>query len=474
MHRFATTQSSATETDHSARFMHARQKNKTMSINKPVVLLLAAFSIASAQAVPLLGAGLDGYSIVSTSYSTLGANAVVSGNLWSGDYATVGAGSSVSGNMVSVGAVNIGGGTIGGNLISGGAATIGAYAAILGYISTNGATTLGASAIVNGSVFSIGAVGTGDSSRIGGDLMSGGAATVGASTAIGGNLSSGAAVVLGANATVGGDVVGAEAVTRGAGATVGGSITENAGASVEPPPMAQIPADAKMQSQAIIDAQIALGNLGAGTDLGTTTISSNDTTLDAGVYSSAGFLTTTAGTTLTLDGHNRTNQSWIFNIAQYLTTGASTNIVLKNAGEGASVIWNIADYASLGAVSKFLGTIFSGNAITVGANSVLTGVDTGKGVSCGGLMSAKSNVTLGAEVQVGSKGCQGVASGLEIGSDGVAMRAADVPTRIPEPATYIMLLCGLALLSLIRSKVRRAPGCGTKLDGSLLTAQSQG
>ena len=63
---------------------------------------------------------------------------------------------------------------------------------------------------------------------------------------------------------------------------------------------------------------------------------------------------------------------------------------------------------------------------------------------------------------------------LEIGSDGVAMRAADVPTRIPEPATYIMLLCGLALLSLIRSKVRRAPGCGTKLDGSLLTAQSQG
>ncbi len=423
-----------------------------MYFYKRLILLLAAFPFASAHAVPLLGADLDSYSIVSGDYSTLGAHTVVFGDLRSGDYTTVGAGSTVSGNIVSVGAVNIGGGTVGGNLVSGGAATIGAGARILGAVTTNGAATLGASAIVNGSIASTGAVGTGASSRIGGNLISGGAATVGAGTAIGGKVLSGAAAVLGAGATVGGTVVAAGAITVGAGAAAGGRMADYAGALVEAPLMAGIPADAKMQSQAIVDAQIALGNLGAGTDLATTTISSADTTLDAGVYSSAGFLTTTAGTSLTLDGHNLKNQSWIFNIAQYLTTGASTSIVLKNAGEGASVLWNIADYTTLGAVSKFLGTIFSGTAIAVGANTVLAGVNTGNGVSCGGLMSAKSNVTLGAGVQVGSKGCQGVASGFEIGSNGIAMRQVIAATRIPEPATDLMLLGGLALLAFMRRK----------------------
>lgn len=429
-----------------------------MNSNKLIILLLAIFSLPSVQAVPLLGAGLDGYSIVSGDYLTLGANAVVFGKLWSGDYTTVGAGSTVSGNILSVGAVNIGGGLVGGNLVSGGAATIGAGAKMLGAITSKGATTLGASAIVNGGILSTGAVSTGDSSRIDGNLISGGAATVGASTVIGGKLSSGAATVLGAGATVGGNVVAAGAITVGAGATVGGAMTDNAdnvGELAATLLMDGIPTNAKMQSQAIVDAQIALGNLGAGTDLGTTTIASSDTTLDAGVYSTAGFLTTTAGTTLTLDGHHLKNQSWIFNIAQYLTTGASTNIVLKNAGEGASVLWNIADYTSLGAVSKFLGTIFSGTAITVGANTALTGVDTGKGVSCGGLMSAKSNVTLGAEVQLGSTGCQGVVSGFEIGMNGLAMRTALVSTAIPEPASYLLLLAGLVLLGFIPRKQRR-------------------
>ena len=66
-------------------------------------------------------------------------------------------------------------------------------------------------------------------------------------------------------------------------------------------------------------------------------------------------------------------------------------------------------------------------------------------------------MTLGADVKVGSTGCQGVLSGFEIGRNGLAMRTALAPTSIPEPATTTMLLGGLLLLGCMhRSHLKKS------------------
>ena len=124
------------------------------------------------------------------------------------------------------------------------------------------------------------------------------------------------------------------------------------------------------------------------------------TVLVAGVYS-ASSLTTAAGTILTLDGQGLANQTWVFNITDILAFGASTQIVLTNAGEGASVIWNSrAGYATIGASANILGTIFANSYIVAGADAIIAGPQG----SNGGLFSQTGYITLGAGVKVGVAG----------------------------------------------------------------------
>jgi Ca2+-binding RTX toxin-like protein len=157
--------------------------------------------------------------------------------------------------------------------------------------------------------------------------------------------------------------------------------------------------------QRVVDAQSALKAMGSGTTLAATMVGTT-TVLSAGVYSAAS-LTTAADTVLTLDGRGLANQTWVFNITDILAFGAGTKIVLINAGEGASVVWNsVAGYATIGANANILGTIFAQSYISVGADVNISGAH---GTN-GGLFSQTGYITLGAGAKVGVVGNAAAAS----------------------------------------------------------------
>jgi len=210
---------------------------------------------------------------------------------------------------------------------------------------------------------------------------------------------------------VSGSVLSGSYVTTGAGSTISGgiaavgTITEGAGSSKEILPASLMVTEQSVSLQHVVDAQAALKAMGSGTTLAATMVGPA-TVLGAGVYSAAS-LTTAANTILTLDGKGLANQTWVFNIADILAFGAGTKVVLINAGEGASVVWNsAAGYATIGANAQILGTIFAKSYISTGADVNISGPN---GTN-GGLFSQTGYITLGAGSKVGLVGNTAAAS----------------------------------------------------------------
>jgi len=312
--------------------------------------------------------------------------------------------------------------TVIGDMLSGGVTTTGAHSLVGGSLYANGAATIGANARVAGNMVSVGAGSTGDTSSVGGYLRTGGAATVGANAEVIGKVESMGAIALSASSRTNGvDTLSAVPVLPG------------------------MPAGVLAQSQQLGNAQAALNGMGTGTALATTMIA--DTTLYAGVFSAAN-LSTTAGITLTLDGQNKGNQAWVFNINDYLVAGASTKIVLINSDGSDRVIWNSGGYASLGAGAAFLGTVLARDYISVGANASVAGL----GGGCGGVFSATSYVSTGDGASIGASGCKALDSGFSI-VNGAAVYSSNL-SAVPEPASGMMLVAGLALLGLLRYRKR--------------------
>ena len=255
-------------------------------------------------------------------------------------------------------------------------------------------------------------VSTGDSSVVAGSVMSGTYTSMGAGSKVDGNIFSGtymttgaSSAVTGTTSTVSGSVLSGSYVTTGANSIISGAVAavgaitagagSSAGSSQQQLPSALMTAEQSADLQHMVDAQAALHAMGSGTALAATM---GNATLVAGVYSAASF-STTASTTLTLDGQGLANQTWIFNITDILAIGAGTKVVLVNAGEGASVIWNTWNgYATIGAGAKVLGTIFAKVYISAGADAVITGPQG----SNGGLFAQTGYITLGAGAKAGS------------------------------------------------------------------------
>ncbi|TRW18302.1 ice-binding family protein [Glacieibacterium frigidum] len=389
-------------------------------LHGPLFAILAMLPVPSAAAI-LLGSDLQGLSVFSNTAITAGAGARVYGSLMAGDVATAGAGSSVHGHYTSGGASVIGadGVTIGGNVNAGGAVTVGEATTIHGDVTTGAAATLGAGATING------------------DVNAAAAVTVGAASAVAGSVRAGAAATIGADATVAGTVGAVAAITQGAGSQVGGMH-----ALASPPVESAAYAAALADRVGVIRTQVVAAQTGFAAMVATgalTPLMTSDTTLLSGVYS-ASSLSTTAGTTLTLDGQGRVGQVWVFNIADSLTTGANTNIVLIGGATANSIIWNTGSYASLGADSRLLGTLLSGGYISIGANTQVTGV----GGTCGGAFSAASYVTAAAGATVGAEGCSGIDRGSA--SPPASPRLLPDGNAVPEPSTWALLLAGFAMV----------------------------
>ena len=386
-----------------------------LKITAPLAVVLACSS-AVVSAEPLLGADLNSQSVFAGSYVTAGAGSKIYGSFLSGAGATVGASSIVTGNLSAVEGTTIGlGAMVGGNLLAGAGATLGA------------------------------------SSTVAGSFQAGAAATLGANASVGGNLYAGAAAVLGVDSKVSGNLVAGAAVTPGVGAQVIGTTL-----ALTAPSFAGIPttASTNLQAAQVTNVQTKLRSLGSGTTLAATM--SGPMSLTAGIYSATA-LTTAAGTDLTLDGQGLANQLWVFNVDTYLVTGAATTINLINAGLGSSIIWNTGGYTSMGAGTSFLGTLFAGSYVSMGANTKVSGANT----SCGGIFSASSYVVMGAGAQVGTAGCSG--ANTAYWADGTNLLHAQQVSAVPEPDELWLMLSGLALMGAVAHRRKKWVESGSKI-----------
>ncbi|MFT5706363.1 MAG: Ca2+-binding RTX toxin-like protein, partial [Oceanospirillaceae bacterium] len=100
-------------------------------------------------------------------------------------------------------------------------------------------------------------------------------------------------------------------------------------------------------------------------------------------------------------------QTWVFNVDGITSFGASVNIVMTNAGEGSTVIWNSkSSYVTIGASATFIGSVYAETYISVGAATSVKGPD-GTGA---GLFSETSYVSIGAGAAAGGGADIGVAN----------------------------------------------------------------
>ncbi|MFB1036216.1 MAG: polymer-forming cytoskeletal protein [Sinobacterium sp.] len=243
-------------------------------------------------------------------------------SLYASGYISAGARTTVGGNVQSATAVTLAANAVvGGNIEAGSTTTLGADAGVVGYIEAGSTATLGAAAIVNGTIQAGTTVTIGASAVIDGALIAGTTITIDATVEVGGDILSGTTVTVGAGSIFHGNVDAGTTTTIGAGVQIDGTLTAN---SLLNPPAPPLVTD---QEALITSMQLALKELGTGTELISTTFGVNNETLEAGTYSTLDYLTINSGKTLTLDGKG-VDGTWIFNIANYLTFAIDAKVIL--------------------------------------------------------------------------------------------------------------------------------------------------
>jgi hypothetical protein len=94
--------------------------------------------------------------------------------------------------------------------------------------------------------------------------------------------------------------------------------------------------------------------------------------LVGGVYNAGGFTLGLTGT-LTLDGQNDPNSVWIFQATSDLITEAGSSVAFINGAQPCNVFWQVTSSATLGAGSRFAGTILALTSITMDSGVTVTG-----------------------------------------------------------------------------------------------------
>jgi len=95
-------------------------------------------------------------------------------------------------------------------------------------------------------------------------------------------------------------------------------------------------------------------------------------TLVGGVYNAGDFTLGLTGT-LTLDGQNDPNSVWIFQATSDLITAAGSSVAFINGAQPCNVFWQVTSSATLGAGSRFAGTILALASITMDSGVTVTG-----------------------------------------------------------------------------------------------------
>jgi hypothetical protein len=339
----------------------------------------------------LIGSAED-FTVLANTYVSGGDSSIVHGNVIGKTYASTGNGSTINGNFRS------------GDVM-----------------------TLGDGATVNGNAQSIQAGSATANTTVTGNLVVGGVGTMGDSAHVYSNFISGLDGTIGANGQLDGNwEVGAGSVRAASGSAnkVAGDAVDRVQTYLNGVKQA-ITSDMVAATNDLITAKATLTGMGLGYSLAPTMIV--DTTLFAGVYSAASW-STTAGTTLTLDGQGQHNATWVFNIEDILAFGGVSTVELVNVGVNAQVYWNVKNlvpggYTSIGDGADIVGTIIAQDYVQVGANARVMNVSN---MNCAGVYSTTSYVSVGANAVIGGASCS--------------------TTDVPEHSSVILLgLIGLGL-----------------------------
>ncbi|WP_338415053.1 ice-binding family protein [uncultured Sphaerotilus sp.] len=166
------------------------------------------------------------------------------------------------------------------------------------------------------------------------------------------------------------------------------------------------------------------------------------TTLTPGVYH---FNTSAQLTgTLVLDFQGDPNRDFIFQIGSTLTTASDSFISVLNAGAGSGIYWQIGSSATLGTGTDFAGNLLALTSVTL---------NDGAQIICGRAIGLNGAVTLVDNAISNDCGMQNFGTGLvDAGSLGFSGGPLAPVTPVPEPATAMLFLAGLAGLGATRLK----------------------
>jgi hypothetical protein len=119
-------------------------------------------------------------------------------------------------------------------------------------------------------------------------------------------------------------------------------------------------------------------------------------TLGPGLYCN-GTMGISAGLTLTLNGGG----IYIFQIASTLVTGASSRVLLTNGAQPCDIFWQVGSSATIGASTRFVGTILANTSITMITAATLNGR------ALAGLVAPSGALTLDTNRIIQPGGCVG-------------------------------------------------------------------
>ena len=154
-------------------------------------------------------------------------------------------------------------------------------------------------------------------------------------------------------------------------------------------------------------------------------------TLTPGVYSFGSSAGLTG--TLTLNFASDPTGSFVFQIPSTLVTASGSNVVVEGGGPQSSIYWEVGSSATLGTTTNFLGNILAKDSITLNTGATI----------CGRAIALTAAVTM--DTNTVANTCES-----DFGSKGFSGGA------IPEPATWAMLILGVAMIGVAARRRREA------------------
>ncbi|MEY4906645.1 MAG: hypothetical protein RL260_363 [Pseudomonadota bacterium] len=168
------------------------------------------------------------------------------------------------------------------------------------------------------------------------------------------------------------------------------------------------------------------------------------TTLTPGVYRFDTSAQLTGG--LVLDFLSNPSSDFVFQIGSTLTTASDSFVSVVNASASSGVYWQIGSSATLGTGTDFAGNLLALTSVTLNGGAQIV---CGRAIGLNGAVTLTDNLV--------STDCGAQNFGTNLVDNGSLGFSGGPVTPVPEPATAMLFLAGLAGLAGTRWKAARRP-----------------